>query len=63
MKIVKKIQLKIVIFTPVKNGCMLHGLVCVSVMRHRIGTIKDLVYDVSSVYTGEYLFTLVTHCF
>ena len=25
MKIVKKIQLKIVIFTPVKNRCILHG--------------------------------------
>ena len=29
MKIVKKIQLKIVIFTAVKNRCMLHGRVFV----------------------------------
>ena len=29
MKIVKKIQLKIVIFTAMKNCCILHGRVCV----------------------------------
>ena len=29
MKIVEKIQLKIVIFTAVKNHCMLHGRVIV----------------------------------
>ena len=29
MKLVKRIQLKIVIFTDVKNHCMLHGHVCV----------------------------------
>ena len=31
MKIVKKIQLKIVIFTAVKNRCILHGRVFVMV--------------------------------
>ena len=31
MKIVQKIQLKIVIFTAVKNRCMLHERVCVMI--------------------------------
>ena len=38
MKIVQKIQLKIVIFTPVKNRCMLHGRV--RVMVKQINKIK-----------------------
>ena len=37
MKIVKKIQMKIVIFRAVKNCCMLHGRV--SVMKHVVDTV------------------------
>ena len=36
MKIVKKNQMKIVIFSAVKNRCMLHGRVCV--MKEVVGS-------------------------
>ena len=41
MKIVKKIQMKIVIFTAVKNCCMLHGRVFVMITLLRLKCGED----------------------
>ena len=43
MKIVKQIQLKIIIFTAMKNRCMLHGRVCV--MNCMLGAIQTEIKD------------------
>ena len=43
MKIVKKIQMKIVIFTAVKNRCMLHRRVFVMALKHRLWVLVEAV--------------------
>ena len=43
MKIVKKIQKKIVIFTAVKNRCMLHRHVFVLDLKHRLWVLVEAV--------------------
>ena len=45
MKIGKKIQMKIFIFTAVKNRCMLHGLV---IVMHEITCVKDEVKELKN---------------
>ena len=44
MKIVKKFQMKIVIFTPVKNRCMLHGRVFVYVPLCAVVSMSGLAF-------------------
>ena len=69
MKIVKTIQLKIVIFTPAKNGCILHWRVFVMTDVHNIGFIMITqpcklyllaphFYVVKLGFTGVYIFFL-----
>ena len=56
MKIIKKIQMKIVIFTPVKNRCMLHGRVFV--MRRIIKEYNIGWFKWSSFRIFDYFFSL-----
>ena len=52
MKIVEKIQLKIVIFTAVKNRCILHGRVFVMISKFQVKKCDVFLCFVGTVRTA-----------
>ena len=68
MKIVKKIQLKFVIFTAVKNRCILHGRVFAMGTCNLTGNVKELrtlsrVWPTLKLNNGSCFTTFSLDCF